>query len=546
MTDINYNKIYIECYNLVIDIVEIVKELLYFDEYTFERLDESLSLEEQIALIKKDLESMNFEKEIPHYFVEMLEYFFPSAEEDLSYIGFNANNFKDSLIKIKSKLTEKYIPFIKIAEIRRYQNENNEEIYSDEDAWNSLLSSQYEIEDIENTINDIIWALYRNSTDEIIDVSLQDRYKLNDIEFTRYMVGYENDHSSIKRIEKNKEGLNVNFKKFNKYFQDIYGQDETIEKIRKTLLRNILFYNAKDITEGKEIRNKGPLATFMFYGPTGTGKTETAKLMAKFVFGNDKKLLILDMNSYKDSKVASSALKGHPEGYVDSAKGTDFTRFLQKNDKGIIVLDEFEKASIEVRELFMTMLDEGNFKDALGNTYDLSGYIFVATTNVSSVFENRPKKIGFSSSCSIEEKKDEESRVKDELRNIFTAPIINRFNDVLGFNEIKKKDAIIICKSLISKLISKFESKVFDGINPKIKIDNIDEIVEIILKESNFKKDGVRSLKNVINDLIGSQVLEEIVNGEDKILVSAVNGRIILKNKIGLNTNGVENSIKKV
>ena len=107
-------------------------------------------------------------------------------------------------------------------------------------------------------------------------------------------------------------------------------------------------------------------------GATGTGKTECSKRIADFVFKDAKKTLILDMNSYKDGKIGASAIKGHPEGYVNSEKGTDFTRFLKNNKNGIIVLDEFEKADKEVRELFMTMLDEGSFKDALGNVYDLS------------------------------------------------------------------------------------------------------------------------------------------------------------------------------
>ena len=129
---------------------------------------------------------------------------------------------------------------------------------------------------------------------------------------------------------------------------------------------------------------------------------------------------------------------------------------------------------------------------------------------------------------------DDESRIRDELRGIFTAPIMNRFNNIIGFNEIKKKDAIDICDSLISKLIAKFESKKFDGVTPKIKIDNKDEIIELILQESNFKKDGVRSLRNVINDLIGSQILEEIVNGKDKMIIRAEDDKIVVHTRNSL------------
>ena len=526
MVNEEYKKTYIECYNLVMDIVEMVKNFIYPGAYEFERIDKNLPIDEQLKLIRKDLESLSFEKELPVGFMSSLEYFYPGGEGDLDDINDVLNTyFKAQLNNVKTKLETKYLPFLKLVTIKAYQDDNLESGYTSEEAWDLLREDLRETEELEKRVNDVIWSISDNSKEDIVNSFLQDHYKLNDIEFARYMNG-ATSQSSIVRKKDQPNSLSANFKQFDKYFEDIYGQDESIAKIKRTLMRNILFYNAEDIDEDRRVANQGPLATFMFYGPTGTGKTETAKQMAKFVFGNNKKMLILDMNAYKDSKVSASAIKGHPEGYVDSSKGTDFTRFLQNNDSGIIVLDEFEKSAQDVRELFMTMLDEGTFKDALGNTYDLSGYIFVATTNVSAIFENKPRKIGFSSSNEKEQMKDEEGRIRDELRRIFTAPIMNRFNNIIGFKEIGKDDAILICKNLINKLVAKFESKKFGTIKPSIEVKNIDEIVEIILEESNFKKDGVRSLKNVINDIIASKILEEIVDGKDKIVISANNGQI--------------------
>ena len=531
-----YIQKYITCYNHMMDIMVMVKDFIYPGEYTFERIDEKWPVEKKIAFIKRDLESVKFEKEVPKQFVDNLEYYFPDEELDLEGVApYIEEYWENELVSMKKRLKEKYLPFIKLMAINDYKDANMDADYTDEEAWEALLGDQREVEDIENRVKDVIWTLNDNGKEDIVDNFLQDHYKLNNLEFNRYMKGINNNETSIVRIRENKNEIGANFKVFDKYFEDIFGQDEAIERIRKTLLRSILFYNAEDLEDKVSSPQQGPLATFMFYGPTGTGKTETAKRMAKFVYGNANKMLILDMNSYKDSKVSASALKGHPEGYVDSGKGTDFTRFLQNNDKGIIVLDEFEKSANEVRELFMTMLDEGKFKDALGNTYDLSGYIFVATTNVSKVFEQKKSRpIGFTSYTEKQIEKDDESRIRDELRGIFTAPIMNRFNNIIGFNEIKKKDAIDICDSLINKLIAKFESKKFNGITPKIKIDNKEEIIELILTESNFKKDGVRSLKNVINDLIGSQILEEIVNGKEKMIVRAEDDKIVVHTRNSL------------
>lgn len=526
MNEEAYKKKYISYYNTIIDTMKIIKDFLYPDKYTITRIDSDLPLDEQISLIQKDLESMAFEREIPKEFMDNLQWYFPGDDIDIDEIDTMIDQYGLPQAKrMKSKLEEKYLPFIKLMSVMDYKDIHIDANYTDDEAWSLILNDYEEVLNIENIIKDVIWSFNDDSKEDIVDNYLQDHYKLDNLEFNRYMNGEKNEHSSIMKNYDEKNAIGANFKLFDKYFGDIFGQDKSIEKIRKTLLRNILFYNAEDVND-RPMQNQGPLATFMFYGPTGTGKTETAKRMASFVYGNPNKMLILDMNSYKDSKVSASAIKGHPEGYVDSNKGTDFTRFLQANDKGIIVLDEFEKASTEVRELFMTMLDEGKFKDALGNTYDLSGYIFVATTNVSKVFENRTKRIGFGTGDEKKEIRDEEERIKEDLRSIFTAPIMNRFNNIIGFDEIKKEDAMRISESLLNKLKNKFESKKFNGVTPSIRFKNIDEISEIILKESNFRKDGVRSMKNVINDLVGSLILEEIVDGKEKILVSANNGEI--------------------
>lgn len=524
----SYYRSYIKSYNLIIDITKLIKDFFYPGEYEFERIDSNLPLDKQMDLIKKDLESIKFEKEIAGEFMANLQHYYYNGEQDGpidNFIDGLDMFFIPQLKEIKEKLENKYLPFIKLIAVKDYMSDNVGECNTKQ-AWKMVLADREDVQEMESNVKDIIWCLMDGSKEDIADNYLKDEYKLGDIEFNRYIKGEGNQHSSIIRTTNDTNVINANFRLFDKYFGDIIGQDEAITQIRKTLLRNIMFFNAEDLEPDDNKVTKGPLATFMFYGPTGTGKTETAKRIAKFVFGNDNKMIVLDMNSYKDEKVSSSALKGHPEGYVDSTKGTDFTRFLGAHKNGIIVLDEFEKASSEVRELFMTMLDEGYFKDALGNKYDLSGYIIVATTNVSAIFENKPRKIGFQTNDNKQEIKDEKNRIKEELRMIFTAPIMNRFNNIIGFNEIKRKDAETICKNIIYKLIDRFQNKKFNGMVPKIKIIDIDEIVDLILEESNFRKDGVRSLNNVINDMIDSQILEEIVNENDKILISCEDGKI--------------------
>ena len=525
-----YKREYVKFYNLVIDVTKATKDFLYPGQYTFSRIDSSLPIGKQLTLIRKDLESMKFKKEVDDELMRLLTMFYPIYPEEIDEKELdNIQLYLNPVLKnAKKKLENRYFSVIKSIEIDDYKDTTNK-IYSDEEAWVEILKDKNNIIVMEKIIERVLGCLVNEANQEYIDGIIQKQYQLDDIEFNRYLKGDNNTYSSIRRAEEVDDKIEVDFKKFNEIFKDIFGQDMAIEKIKKTLVRNIMFYNADDI-ENERRKSNGPLATFMFYGPTGTGKTQTAKKIAEFVYNDENKLLILDMNSYKDAKLSTSAIKGHPEGYLDSAKGTDFTRFLKKNRNGIIVLDEFEKSSVEVRELFMTMLDEGKFKDALGNVYDLSGYIFVATTNVSRIFENRTSKIGFASPETFF--KEEEETIKNELRNLFTAPIMNRFNEVIGFNEIKRDDAVLICEDLIDKMIRNIQRKKFMGITPKIKIEDMDEIVSIILEKSNFKKDGVRSLKNVISDVLGTPILEEIINKNNNIVMIVKNDKICVDDKV--------------
>lgn len=520
---------YIYCYKKVNKITKMIKNLLYPGEFEFADFDDSQSVEEKLQIIKNDLESKEYADEVSYDFINLLEIYYPNADIDDNSLYVIKERFKNDLDVLEEMLKQKYIPFIKTYTLESHPDRDNAK-YTKKQIWEMSLKNPKYLSKLDSIFEDVIWAGLDSQSYDIVDGYIKQNFSVNDFEFNRY-IGGNRAQSSIVRKKKGTNKINVDFTKFDKCFEDIYGQNEALETIKKVLKRNILFYNAENLNEEEKNTNRGPLATFMFYGPTGTGKTEAAKLMTNFIYNDENKLLILDMNTYKDSNVASNAIKGFPESYKDSEKGTDFTRFLTKNKDGVIVLDEFEKAPKEVREIFMSMLDEGKFRDALGNTYDLSGYIFVATTNASEKLEHKKNnRIGFATYSEEEEKKEVETNIKEELRNLFTAPIMNRFNNLVHFSKIQYKDALAITNNLINKMINKFESKKFGKVTPKIDINNIDEISKIILKECNYEKDGVRSLKNVVNDLIGSEIMEQILNGKDKILVDCKNNNIVVSN----------------
>ena len=520
---------YVYCYKKVNNIIKMIKDFLYPGEFEFASFDDSKTNDEMLQIIKNDLESKEYADEVYYDFVNLLEMYYPNDDTDENSLFMIEERFKNDLDVLEEMVSKKYIPFMKTYGLESFPDRDSGK-YTNDQIWDMCLKNPKYISKMDNLFEDIIWAGLDSQSYDVADGYIKQTCAVNDFEFNRY-IGGSGTKSSIVRKKKGNNKINADFTKFDKCFEDIYGQDEALETIKKVLKRNILFYNAENLNEEEKAINRGPLATFMFYGPTGTGKTEAAKLMADFIYNDENKLLILDMNGYKDSNVAANAIKGFPESYKDSEKGTDFTRFLTKNKGGVIVLDEFEKAPKEVREIFMSMLDEGKFKDALGNTYDLSGYVFVATTNASEKLEHKKNtKIGFGTWDEAEEKKEQETNIKEELRKLFTAPIMNRFNNLVHFNKIEYKDAMDITNNLILKMVKKFESKKFGKVTPKIEIRNSDEISKIILKECNYEKDGVRSLKNVVNDLIGSEIMEQILNDNDKILIEGKNNSIVVSN----------------
>lgn len=243
-------------------------------------------------------------------------------------------------------------------------------------------------------------------------------------------------------------------------------------------------------------RSSGPIATFLFVGPTGVGKTELAKILAKTQFGSDQMFLRFDMSEYQD-KQSIFRFIGTPDGKMS---GTLTESVIQK-PYSLILLDEFEKAHPDVLNLFLQVLDDGRITDNVGRVVDFQNTIVIATSNANSDFIKEAIEAG----RSVEDIKDE---FKKKLTSYFRPELLNRFSDVIIFKNLSVDDTIAIARMQIQKLAHTL------GEEQGIMLEIDDAVVQHLARIGYDPVFGARPLRTVINDRIKSQLAEMILRNE--------------------------------
>lgn len=243
-------------------------------------------------------------------------------------------------------------------------------------------------------------------------------------------------------------------------------------------------------------RSSGPIATFLFVGPTGVGKTELAKILAKTQFGSDQMMLRFDMSEYQD-KQSIFRFIGTPDGKMS---GTLTESVIQK-PYSLILLDEFEKAHPDVLNLFLQVLDDGRITDNVGRVVDFQNTIVIATSNANSDFIKESIEAG----KTIDNIKDE---FKKKLTGYFRPELLNRFSDVIIFKNLSVDDTIAIARMQIAKLAKTL------GEEQGIAMEIDDAVVQHLAKIGYDPVFGARPLRTVINDRIKSQLAEMILRSE--------------------------------
>lgn len=280
----------------------------------------------------------------------------------------------------------------------------------------------------------------------------------------------------------------------------VIGQDEAVEKVVKAIQRN---------RAGLKDPNK-PIGSFFFLGPTGVGKTQLAKVLARYLFDSEDALIRIDMSEYME-KFSISRLVGAPPGYVGYEEGGQLTEKVRRKPYSIVLLDEIEKAHPDVFNLLLQVLDDGHMTDGLGRKIDFKNTILIMTSNIGArQLADFGSGVGFGTSAREAQKEEAaKSVVQNALRKAFSPEFLNRIDDMIMFRSLTRED--------IHKIIDLELVKLYGRINDlgyEIKIT--DSAKDFIVDKGYDEKFGARPLKRAIQKLIEDPLAEEIVKSNLK------------------------------
>lgn len=278
----------------------------------------------------------------------------------------------------------------------------------------------------------------------------------------------------------------------------IIGQDDAIKKLTKAIQRTRA--GLKD--------PKKPIGSFIFLGPTGVGKTELAKELARFMFDSDDSLIQIDMSEYME-KFAVSRLVGAPPGYVGYEEGGQLTEKVRRKPYAVILLDEIEKAHPDVFNILLQVLDEGQLTDSLGRKVDFRNTIIIMTSNIGArQLKDFGQGVGFSTSAKTNQA-DSHSRgvIENALKRAFAPEFLNRVDDVVVFNSLGKEEIFKIIDIELKSLFGRVHNL---GYEVKL-TDKAKEFIADKGFDSNF---GARPLKRAIQKYLEDPIAEEILKAE--------------------------------
>ena len=286
-----------------------------------------------------------------------------------------------------------------------------------------------------------------------------------------------------------------------KLSSQIFGQNNTFKQIA-----NII----RKAKTGLQDANR-PLASFMFLGASGVGKTATAKLLAEILFGSSKNLIRIDMSEFSESFTISKLI-GAPAGYVGYKEANKFSDLVKNKPQSLILFDEIEKAHPDVFNLLLPILEEGELTDSSGRTINFKNNVIIMTSNVGLEVFNQQAMIGFG--LTQEKNADQEftqikTSILQSLPDYFPPEFLNRLDNILVFESLDKSAAEKIIQTAMHHLQAKLKAKQIDLIFEK-------KIISWLLKQEDSLKEGARSLKRLVDQNITDKIALKIIQAHPK------------------------------
>jgi len=302
----------------------------------------------------------------------------------------------------------------------------------------------------------------------------------------------------------------------------IVGQEEAVSAVAKAVRR------AR--TGLKDPRR--PIGSFIFLGPTGVGKTELARALAEFLFGDENALIRIDMSEYSERHTISR-LVGSPPGYVGYEEGGQLTEQVRRRPFSVILFDEIEKAHPEIFNVLLQILDDGRLTDAQGRAVDFKNAVIIMTSNVGAPLLEKEVAIGFKPTRDEQTAMDSayirmKEHITEELRRTFRPEFLNRIDEVIIFRPLSGDQIKAVVNILIARVQRELRGQ-------GMELELTDSAKDLLAKEGFDPNFGARPLRRTIQRLIEDQLSDELLRGNfsagDTVVVDARDERVVFERK---------------
>ncbi|EAJ7018615.1 AAA family ATPase [Campylobacter upsaliensis] len=432
---------------------------------------------------------------------------------------------KEALKMEQNEANEKRLEEIakELANLKEEQNALNAQFENEKSVFDSISVKKKEIDSLKNEANlaknkgdfqkaaELEYGQIPSLEKEVL--SLEEKWQL--LSQNGVLLKNKVDEDLVAGILSKWTGISVQkmlksekqkFLEVEKHLKEsVIGQDRALNALAKAIKRN-----KAGLNEGSK-----PIGSFLFLGPTGVGKTQSAKALAKFLFDDEKAMIRFDMSEFME-KHSVSRLLGAPPGYIGHEEGGELTEAVRRKPYSVILFDEVEKAHKDVFNILLGILDDARATDSKGVSVDFKNTIIILTSNIAS-----------NAIMNLKGKEQEEA-VKAELKSFFKPEFLNRLDDIITFNPLGENEAYEIVKLLFKDLQKSLENK-------GLKATLSDEAAKFIAKEGFDEDFGARPLKRAIYDKIedklSDMILSDTLSLNDTISIDLKENEIVI-NKI--------------